>query len=135
MVIIHTDTISVPRRSGAGFVILNPVVVFNNAATVLPKIHHDADTMSDIDNALRSGKVIITHTDAASVPGWSGAGYIVLDQAVGDGAYRISGGMNGAFFHGVIFEILITLSLMAATILMFSAVKAGAGIAVVAAFG
>lgn len=32
-----------------------------------------------------------------SVPGWSGAGYIITDPVTGDGAYKISGGGNGGF--------------------------------------
>ncbi len=38
-----------------------------------------------------------THTSNVSVPGWSGAGYIVIDPKSGDGAYIISGGSNGGF--------------------------------------
>jgi hypothetical protein len=68
-----------------------------NKATTLPNIHHDAGTMSDINNALNAGKIVITHTDSVSVPGWTGSGYIILDPTVGDGAYKIGGGMNGAF--------------------------------------
>ncbi len=30
-----------------------------------------------------------------SVPGWSGAGYVILDPVVGDGEWKISGGDNG----------------------------------------
>ncbi len=43
---------------------------------------------------------MITHTDAVSVPGWTGAGYIIIDPETetetetGDGAYLISGGGN-----------------------------------------
>jgi len=35
---------------------------------------------------------VIIHSDPVSVPGWTGAGYIVFDPVVGDGAYLISGG-------------------------------------------
>jgi hypothetical protein len=42
------------------------------------------------------GKEVITHTDAVTIPGWSGAGYIILDPETGSGAYKISGGANGA---------------------------------------
>ena len=38
-----------------------------------------------------------THTNNVSVPGWSGAGYIVIDPKTGDGAYLISGGANDGF--------------------------------------
>lgn len=37
----------------------------------------------------------IVHTDPISVPGWTGAGYILLDPQTGHGAYKITGGKNG----------------------------------------
>ncbi|VAW40675.1 hypothetical protein MNBD_GAMMA01-1142, partial [hydrothermal vent metagenome] len=42
-------------------------------------------------------KEVITHTDSISVPGWTGAGYIIFDPVTGDGAYKIAGGANGGF--------------------------------------
>jgi hypothetical protein len=51
--------------------------------------------MNEIIASLNSGKMVITHTESVSVPGWTGAGYIILDQATGSGAYKISGGANG----------------------------------------
>ena len=93
-----------------------------NQSTILPNIHHDTDTMDEIRNALNAGKEVITHTDAVSVPGWSGAGYIITDPMTGDGAYKISGGGNGgglafyifgAFIGLVISEIFITVILSA----------------------
>jgi len=51
--------------------------------------------MSEIEQAINQGKEVITHTDAVSVPGYSGAGYIILDPITGDGAYKIAGGENG----------------------------------------
>lgn len=66
-----------------------------NMGATLPNIHHNAVTMDEIRNALYAGKEVITHTDAVSVPGWSGAGYIILDPKTGDGAYKIGGGGNG----------------------------------------
>ena len=63
-----------------------------NQATALPNIHHDPDTMAEINTALSVGKEVITHTDSISVPGWTGAGYIIFDPQTGDGAYKIAGG-------------------------------------------
>ena len=70
-----------------------------NQATTLPHIHHDAQTMSEIQSALAVGREVITHTDAISVPGWSGAGYLILDPRTGDGAYKITGGVNGGVMY------------------------------------
>ena len=66
-----------------------------NQSAILGNIHHDSDTMTDIRNALNAGKEVITHTDQVSVPGWTGAGYIITDVDTGAGAYKISGGGNG----------------------------------------
>jgi hypothetical protein len=66
-----------------------------NQSAILGNIHHDTDTMNEIRNALNAGKEVITHTDAVSVPGWSGAGYIITDLDIGDGAFKIAGGGNG----------------------------------------
>jgi hypothetical protein len=82
-----------------------------NQATILPNIHHHPDTMAEIKNALNAGKEVITHTDAVSVPGWSGAGYIITDPVTGDGAYKISGGGNGGILILVSSAILLFVSL------------------------
>lgn len=68
-----------------------------NITAALPNIHHDSATMDEIRNAVHSGKEVITHTDAIQVPGWSGAGYIIVDNETGSGAYKISGGTNGGY--------------------------------------
>ncbi len=65
--------------------------------TALPNIHHDGATMKEIEDAIDVGLEVITHTDAVSVPGWTGAGYIILDLEQGTGAYKISGGANGGW--------------------------------------
>lgn len=72
-----------------------------NQSAILGNIHHDVDTMNEIRNALNAGKEVITHTDAVSVPGWSGAGYIITDPGTGDGAFKIAGGGNGGFYQWV----------------------------------
>jgi hypothetical protein len=68
-----------------------------NQATTLPNIHQNSLAMEEIQNALNAGKEVITHTDAVSVPGWTGAGYILFDPQTGDGAFKIGGGTNGGF--------------------------------------
>jgi len=68
-----------------------------NQANTLPNLHHDPEVLSEIQAALNAGKEVITHTDAISVPGWTGAGYIIFDAETGAGAYKISGGNDGSF--------------------------------------
>ena len=48
----------------------------DNMAATLPNIHHSSATMDEIRAALNAGKEVTTHM---SVPGWTGAGYIILD--------------------------------------------------------
>jgi hypothetical protein len=69
----------------------------DNKSNVLPYINHDQNTMTEINQALSAGKVVITHANSVSVTGWSGAGYIISDPTTGDGAFKIGGGANGAF--------------------------------------
>lgn len=78
-------------------------VTQQNQARTLPNIHHDPSTMDEIRNAVNTGKEVITHTDAISVSGWSGARYIIIDPITGNGAYKIAGGSNG----GGLFDNLI----------------------------
>jgi hypothetical protein len=56
-----------------------------------------------------------------SVPGWSGAGYIILDPEPGAGAYKISGGANGSFFTG----LAIGASTVAMITALFAAIPLG----------
>ncbi|NIT62225.1 MAG: hypothetical protein GWN00_40345, partial [Aliifodinibius sp.] len=81
----------------------------SNSADILPRLHHDADTMTEIRNALSTGKEIITHTEAVSITGWSGAGYIIIDPLTGDGAYKIGGGQNGSWLSLFIFAFVMIL--------------------------
>ncbi len=80
-----------------------------NKTTTLPNIHHDASTMAEINAALQVGKEVITHTDAISVPGWSGAGYVIFDPVTGEGAYKIGGGQNGGWLIIAAFVIIAAL--------------------------
>lgn len=84
-----------------------------NMASVLPNVHHSAaTTMTEIINALNAGKEVTTHTDAVPAPGWSEAGYIVLDPVTGGGAYRISGGGDGSYITGVLLGTFIVTSIV-----------------------
>jgi hypothetical protein len=66
-----------------------------NQATALPNIRQSSLVMSEIRQALAVGKEVIVHTDPINVPGWTGAGYVITDPDMGDGAWKIGGGANG----------------------------------------
>lgn len=74
----------------------------DNLAQALPNLHLAAATEEEISRAVRAGKWVITHTDPIAVPGWSGAGYVILDPETGIGAWKIGGGGNGGFIAGVL---------------------------------
>ena len=93
-----------------------------NQAGILPNIHHDEATMAEISASLNAGKIVITHTDAVSIPGgWSGAGYIILDPETNVGAWKIGGGVNGGFifwFTIIFLALVIISSLFTGTLLI-----------------
>jgi len=62
------------------------------------------------------GKTVITHTDPVSVPGWSGAEYIILDPDTGEGAYRIGGGLDGSELALETVDLLFQLKTLLAAI-------------------
>ena len=68
-----------------------------NIDEVLPKLNLSDTIKQDIQSSVNAGKYVITHTDNVSVPGWSGAGYAIIDPTTGSDAYLISGGENGGF--------------------------------------
>jgi hypothetical protein len=80
--------------------------------TGLAHIGHDPATMAEIQAALAVGKEVITHTGAVSVPGWTGAGYVILDPDTHVGAWKIAGGKKGGFFYiGTAFGVLFVASI------------------------
>ncbi len=69
----------------------------SNQAQGLASLRLDSLALSEITQALATGKEVITHTDRISVPGFTGEGYILFDPVSGSGAYKITGGNNGGF--------------------------------------
>ncbi len=86
----------------------------SNYSNILPDLNLSASVLAEIQSAVNSNKTVITHSDNVTVNGWSGAGYIIFDNETGDGAYRIDGGLNGAFFTAfVIVAYTITITITA----------------------
>jgi hypothetical protein len=83
-----------------------------NQTQVLPNLRLDGLAMTEISQALATGKEVITHTDRISVPGFTGEGYILFDPIGGAGAYKITGGSNGGFLVGLFLGILFAFSLV-----------------------
>jgi hypothetical protein len=78
-------------------------------AGIVAGLNTDADTKAEIANALNAGMEATVHQSDITAHGWTGSGYIILDPVTGAGAYKISGGANGAFT--ALKYILLTLNL------------------------
>jgi transglutaminase-like putative cysteine protease len=79
-------------------------VAQDNLYEALPNLHLYSETEDEIRQAVLAGKTVITHTDPVSVPGWTGAGYAIVDPNTGVGIWKISGGQNGGI---LIFESIL----------------------------
>jgi len=66
-----------------------------NAQTAIPALAVDVSILSEISDAVSSGKVVTVHQSNISIDGWTGVGYIIEDTDTGAGAYKISGGFSG----------------------------------------
>jgi hypothetical protein len=95
----------------------------SNAATILPQLQIDPLTKIDIENAVNAGKAVTVPETNITFNGWTGCGSIIIDPDTGEGAYRISGGLDGM--------ILVIIMLVFALLLLFIAVAfAGPGVVV-----
>lgn len=63
---------------------------------ILQSLQVDQDVKSEIANALAAGREVTVHDKDVTINGWTGSGYIILDNSdSGGGAYKIAGGSNG----------------------------------------
>ena len=86
-----------------------------NASSIMPNINLDVGSETEIMQAINVGREVIVHTDPVSVPGYTGAGYILYDPLTGDGAYKINGGGNGGFMAGAAIGALLIAALIIST--------------------
>ncbi|MDX8376919.1 MAG: hypothetical protein R8L53_02725, partial [Mariprofundales bacterium] len=102
-----------------------------NKSTTIPALQLAPEVIAEIQAAIAVGKEVITHQSNITAFGWTGAGYAIFDPVTGDGAWRISGGGNGAAFAlGTTAMALIIIIAIA-----MIAVNASGGLAVISAFG
>lgn len=71
------------------------LVTADNYAVVAPHLQIDADTQSEIANAVQAGKQVLVPERAPVHGHWSGLGYIVEDPSTGAAAYLIKGALHG----------------------------------------
>ena len=72
-------------------------VTASNVNTVLPQLHIDANIKTEIRDAVAAGNTATVHQAELDYYGWHGTGYIISDNEVGTGAYKISGGADGGW--------------------------------------
>ena len=86
----------------------------SNISTVLPKLNHHSETISDIRSAVAAGKIVTISESKVTVSGWSGSGYIILDPSTGAGAYMIGGGADGGIvldFDWKVFGLVVAIGI------------------------
>src|SRR5438105_8291474 len=122
--------LSLAASQGQRTYTLNPQ---NHAAhaQALSQLTIDFAARQDIANALAAGKEVTFHPNSVTASGYTGAGYIIMDQETGAAAYRISGGASGGF-------ILVVTAIILAIIAPFALIgivgTAGVGLILFSAF-
>lgn len=77
------------------------ILTKDNAASILPQLNIALELKAEIQDAAASGKVVTVSQGPVTVGSWTGVGYTIIDPETGSGAFKISGGVNGAFFQGL----------------------------------
>jgi len=66
----------------------------DNYETIIPQLQLAPDAIADIRGAAMAGLTVTTHQKRISVNGYTGEGYIILNER-GTGSYMINGGLYG----------------------------------------
>lgn len=74
-------------------------VTGDNLNSILPQLTVSNEIKEEIRSSVEVGKVVTISQHNITLGNWVGAGYIIIDPDTGRGAYKISGGYNGGFFH------------------------------------
>ncbi len=88
-------------------------VTKENVDVVLPVLNIDSKVKDEIRDSVTVGKVATVSQNTITVGSWTGMGYIIADSETGAGAYRISGGSDGAYYTGFFTGYFGILSLIA----------------------
>jgi hypothetical protein len=117
-----------------------PLYILNedNLPTALPRLKQSQEVLTDITQAVNTGKVVIMPESAITRFGWSGTGYLIQDPVTGEGAYLIAGGQNGGELvdcrkqkeplTSAISDYVLTMALIAALALAAALAGAEAGL-------
>jgi len=72
-----------------------------NINNILTQLQIDANIIKTIQNAVNAGKIAIVPKANVTLNGWTGTAYIITDKTTGDGAYNISGEINGGVLRSL----------------------------------
>jgi hypothetical protein len=92
-------------------------------ASILAQLSVDSSVRQEIAAALAVGKEAIVHQSDIHYRGFSGAGYIITDPETGAGAYKISGGANGAIITLVVALLLVIIGFILDVVIAVVAVS------------
>ncbi len=93
----------------------------DNISGALSQLRVDIEVQDEIRQAVAMGMTAIVSQHPITLGSWTGVGYIMIDPATGSGAFKISGGANGAASASFGFATGITASLLIAAIAFGSA--------------
>ncbi|RKZ84914.1 MAG: hypothetical protein DRR16_13395 [Candidatus Parabeggiatoa sp. nov. 3] len=88
-------------------------VTSKNVNAVLPVLNISSEVKDEILASVAVGKVATVSQNNITVGSWTGVGYIIADPDTGAGAYRISGGANGADYLGFFAGYFAALTIVA----------------------
>lgn len=83
-----------------------------NVNTVLDTLPIAEAAKADIRAGVASGLIGFVNDRIASIDGWAGTGYMIVDPETGAGAYRINGGLNGGGESCQCFNVSLTQELL-----------------------
>ena len=99
--------LAIPATQGQKIYTLNASIRAYHQS-IVASLGTDADTKTEIANALAAGMEVTVHQAEINAYGWTGMGYTILDPDSGAGAYKISGGANGVQLINELFNTVLS---------------------------
>jgi len=100
-----------------------------NIGAVLPLIDASGQIKNDIQLAVAAGNIAKIHERPIHYQDYIGSGYVLLDEKTGSGAYKISGGGNGAMQVQVLLFFLSMMTFALGAFLITTVAGMGLGLA------
>ncbi len=87
-------------------------------------VAHSPGTRAKVQAALDEGKEVTIHEAPIGQSGWVGAGFTVIEEGTGAGAYTIEGGSNGGGLFDFIVGLGVGALFIASSLIVFEAFSA-----------